>query len=175
MRGWIVVFIIVALVYAAFQGYIPGVSQYVEPIKKQLESYVKSESFNPKVAHLRNYPVKITYTVSKVSEKGFFGTYTYDALILDFHNTGSESASFIVGGVAIVGEDGNTYKPSRLVLDSVTVYPDAKVTKIYPFNKFPKTGKLYVDIYSAEGFVVGWSGASAQLQKVETASMYFEK
>lgn len=162
MRGWIAVIAIAALIAVAYQGYIPGVSKYFEPLKAQLAA---KTSENPKVGYLKNYPVEITYKVDKITKKwkniwGEEFKQEYYVLSLFFQNTGSESQSFWYD-VAIVSKNGVTYR-GNIGWGSIKIYPKATETTEIKFDKLPESGKLYVDVYSKPG------------AKVETVSMLFE-
>ena len=66
-----------------------------------VNNIIKTQSEQSKEAHLRNFPVKVTYKVKKINEPYFLATLRY-AIILQFYNYGSESVDFILFKIAAV-------------------------------------------------------------------------
>lgn len=182
---WLAIFVIAGLLYAYHEGYLsdilkqPSLEKAISHVQSKLEQTVskRTSPSNPKEAYLKSYPVKVWYEFKTVQRKDVFlnKIYTEKVVRLYFENTGSESVSFVIGGVAIVDDSGNQYAPESFIAGyPVTIYPGAKKYVDVEFKTYPKKGKLYIDIYKIGDVTVGWGQLSTKYKKLETVCLYFE-
>jgi hypothetical protein len=162
--------VIIILLCAA--GLIYGIYSNAIPIPYNLVPLKSSD----KVAYMTTYPVKVWYVTKTLTKKDVFtGGYYHEKVIrLFFENDGSDSVSFVVGGVAVVDNNGTTYTPDVLLTYyPVSIYPHAKTHVDVPFKKLPTSGWLYLDIFQVNGKLTG-SGPVVTYKKLETVKLKFE-
>jgi len=176
-KGWVIFLLALAVLYAAYAGYIPEGQKYFKQIEARIKGSLPESlpKTNPKETTLKSFPVIVSYEVSDKKTKQFFKTtYSYYVLTLKFKNIGSESVIFIIDEPVVVSE-GKTYKSGvqyeffDFVDPTVKIFPDAVVTKSYKFTTLPKTGKLYIDIYTSR------ATSSESPKKIETVALSFER
>jgi len=104
--------------------------------------FSKEEENIPKEPHLDRYPeVLVSYKVE------ITGPYVHlYKLFVTFNNTGDELVDFLITGIAIVDENGKTFRPTAFAPE-VRVYPKSITSKDFTFfEAIPKSGTLHVAI-----------------------------
>ncbi|ADB57977.1 hypothetical protein [Archaeoglobus profundus] len=109
----------------------------------EVNKLVGSISGITKEGELKAFPVTVNYEI----KSGTFAMRKVYMLRLIFHNHGSESYSFAISAPVVVDSSGTTYNCLLCTAEYITIYPDQKIVKEYPFEKLPDSGNLYIDVY----------------------------